>query len=1042
MPPSLFRLSPRAPLKRWPLLLLGGAAALGTMVAVTRGGPSHATVLGELASARPARALSPRFSIPVEYNACSVLPARPDETVPREACGAGADADAGWLDRFEALADAGESSDPDSLQASALLAILGDDTEQAADAAIARLSRALRLSRRPVPILVDLSGAYLVRAQRTQNPRDLLEALEHALEALEVAPRNPDALFNAALAMQMVGLDEQAGIAWEEYLQIDSTSEWAAEARERTRVLRHPETARAPEPGAPEAEVRAYAARYPQEARLLGMDTVLGRWGRAVEAGDTAGAAKLLQLADDLGFALRIRGGDLSLMDAVGAIRAVADDPEATRTLARAHRRYATGQTLLATQDSATLDTFASVLRTRLHSPALMRSAEITHAATLVNAGRYAQADSAFEDLLTRIDSVRYPALAGRARANQGTGLNRDSKWDEARVFYRSAARLFERARETESMAANHQMDGEAAYNQRDTLAAYRAMHRGLMTLRGFRRSVRLHNTLFMLANSAATDGMLLAAAKIQNEDVSVARRLSVPSSTLESLLGRASVRALTGRPREAAQDLEAARSLMAALRGSESQGKLVATGRYLRALVATDGASLAGLDSAIGYFEKTNDFVLLLPALMRRADVRLAQGQVAAATDDLEAATRRIRDVSHDQKYAYLRAAMMDQARNYVDRLVMLHVRGDDAAAALRTLEQGRVSFAVDSLARVPRKLAAPPGQRAVEYALIGDTLLTWTVVGDDIRLRRDTLDRGDLVLRIERVTAALEYPARSAVARADLERLYDLLVRPAKNRLGRSGTPLVILADGEVAGVPFPALRDSAGGDRYLVEDHPLRFAASLAGAARAPSAADGPARPALLVADPAFDRLRYPRLDPLEGAQAEVNSLAALYPRNVKLSGAQATRDAFLENAERAGMIHYAGHALFDDARPEWSALVLADEPLTAEAVNDLPLGGVRLVVLAACRTLRSREGRSGGFAGLSGALLGAGAGGVVGSLWEVNDASTQPFMLAFHRAYQKTDDPAAALRDAQLEMLRSNDPALRSPAAWGGFRYVSH
>jgi CHAT domain-containing protein len=61
-------------------------------------------------------------------------------------------------------------------------------------------------------------------------------------------------------------------------------------------------------------------------------------------------------------------------------------------------------------------------------------------------------------------------------------------------------------------------------------------------------------------------------------------------------------------------------------------------------------------------------------------------------------------------------------------------------------------------------------------------------------------------------------------------------------------------------------------------------------------------------------------------------------------------------------------------------------------------------------------------------------------VVGSLREADDLRTQPLMLAFHRAYRRLGDPAAALREAQLELLRSRDPARSSPAAWAGFRYI--
>jgi CHAT domain-containing protein len=362
------------------------------------------------------------------------------------------------------------------------------------------------------------------------------------------------------------------------------------------------------------------------------------------------------------------------------------------------------------------------------------------------------------------------------------------------------------------------------------------------------------------------------------------------------------------------------------------------------------------------------------------------------------------------------------------------------------RVLARGRISFPPAADARHPRpagRLAAPPGQVVVEYALLGDTLLTWIVRDTTARLLRRTVDRDELLLTVERVGAALETAERAASARPGLALLYDRLVRPVRDQLGPSGTPLVILADGEVAGVPFAALLDAERA-RYLVEDHPLRFAATLADAND--PAPPPPARPesALLVADPAFDALEYPTLDPLSGARAETDSLRVLYPRHVLLAGQGATRAALTAEAPRARVIHYAGHAVFDDARPERSFLILAGDGasgrLTAEMVGGLELGGTGLVVLSACRTLRSRQGRSGGFAGLSGALLAAGAGGVVGSLWEVDDRLAQPLMLAFHRQYRRTGDPVRALREAQLLMLRSSDAALRSPAAWAGFRYA--
>jgi CHAT domain-containing protein len=1036
------RLSPRALLKRWSLLLLCAATVLGAMVAAPRAHPP-ATVVGELAAARPARAVAPRQSVPVENHPCSVLQARADETVPRESCGG----DAGRLAGFEALAAAGESSDPDSLQASALLTIIGDDeSERTADAAISRLSRALRLSHRRVPLLVDLSAAHLVRAQRTQNPRDLLEGLNYALEAVEAGPRDPAARFNTALLLQALGLDEQAGIAWTEYLRIDSTSAWAGEARKRRGSLRHPPPALAPRPGAPEAEVHAFAAAHPQEARLYGWDSVLGDWGSALEAGQSARATELLGLAERLGGALEARGGDASLVDAVRAIRAVGDDSAATRRLARAHRTYAAGRHLYEnTQQVAAGDSFTHVVNMRPPSPVLVLTAEVFQAGAVVYAGEFERADSILAALLARIDSARHPALAARALWMRGAGLLRHGSPAAAGEPLRRSARLFQRAGETEFMGAAWAIEGEAAFRQRDTLTAYGSMHRGITGLRGYRSSVWLHNALFTQANCAAIDRLHRAASAIQDEDVAVAMRDRRWTTAVEALLGRARIRSVDGRSSLAARDLSRAESLVVKIRDDEARRWLVGTGRFSRAVVAPATASMAEMDSAVAFFSEgdADNTAWLLPALLQRADLRLARGDLKGAMADLDAATDHVRGLS-EKGHALLRAAVMEQLRSRFDQLVMLHLRAGDTIVALQAVERGRVSFApgYEAAALGTGRPAAPRGQVAVEYALVGDTLLTWTLRGGDVRLLRRTVNRDSLLGTIERSVAALESRDRAEAARPELERLHELLVRPVEGRLGPPGTPLVIVVDGEIAGVPFDALRD-AWRDRYLVEDHPLRFAATLAEAARPAPPARRPA-PALLVADPAFDPTQYPLLDRLDDAWAEVDSLRAVYPGSPVLQGPQATRDALLRLAPGAGVIHYAGHAVFDDARPERSALLLAGPDttgrLTAADVNALRLRGVRLVVLAACHTMRSREGRSGGLAGFSGALLAAGAGGVVGSLREADDLRTQPLMLAFHRAYRRLGDPAAALREAQLELLRSRDPARSSPAAWAGFRYI--
>jgi CHAT domain-containing protein len=283
----------------------------------------------------------------------------------------------------------------------------------------------------------------------------------------------------------------------------------------------------------------------------------------------------------------------------------------------------------------------------------------------------------------------------------------------------------------------------------------------------------------------------------------------------------------------------------------------------------------------------------------------------------------------------------------------------------------------------------------------------------------------------------------AGEATSRDALRRLYRWLIQPIVADLGPPGTPLIIVADGELAAAPFAALADPAS-RKFLVEAHPLRFTARLSDVI--PSAAQ--ARPKedvlLALADPAFDERASPGLQRLPGARAEAEAVRRLYAHGTLLIGADVQRAALHRALVSTTVVHYAGHAIIDDERPERSYLFVstsATEPdrLTASEVSGLGLDHVRLVVLSGCRTLSARPGHSGGLGALAAALLEAGAGGVIGSLWTIDDRLTSAFMIALHEEYVKSGDGVLALRVAQLRMIHAADPALRSATVWAGFRY---
>jgi CHAT domain-containing protein len=1005
--------------------LLGGVGVFSTSLLAGPAGPLY-----DLAGVPRVRVFEARLSIPLEYHACAETPVPDSGTVPGVRCG-----DNGDIPPHLAQLTAGRKSlDPDSLQAAALALVLwGDTKESSLNAAIELLEKALALAPDRVSLLVDLSALYLARAQRTGNPRDLVPALNHAREAVALDPRNRNALFNAALAAQAFSLDGVAIAQWDGYLAVERDSSWVREAlANRSALLDQPQAPTELPTFSSRAEVGAFAAEHPQEARVFGWDVVLDRWGNATLNDSAARARFHLSIAEQLGAALERQGGDKSLADAVVAIQASQNNPAATLELAQAHQAYACTQTLLRKDLEAARKCSDRLMRLNPRSDVLISATKVVKARMMLSELPPAEVTATVDSLLSDIDVSRHPALAARLNWISGKVLWNKHRYTESRTRSARAAEIYERLGEDEYYGITRAMEGWAWHVAGDTLTAYRTLHQALSALRPYRSSVWLSSVLLDMAKHVGNDGMPSAAAPLLKEAFMVGLRAESPTEMAQALIAIEANTMLTGTPRDAG-NLDSADILMTRVRDSVVVNRLTS----MRAVI--EATSPGELESVVAFFEDDNA-VWQMTALMRRADLYLAAKNFEKAGADLDSVTAYFWRTSQSEKNFHNRAAVMEQAKSLFDKLVMLHADARRPVEALRALERGRVSFAPGGDAKNPGgPLMSPQDQVALEYALIRDQLLIWMVRGRTVTLFRRTVDRDTILRAIDQANAALESVNRADDAQPHLRHLHEWLIRPVRDSLPLE-TPLVIVADGEIAGVPFAALRD-AEREQYLIEDHLLRFAATLSEAARTRQFSTTTGRSPLLIADPAFDREVHSTLKPLGGARAEMDSLLRMYPVADTISGTNATVAALVARAPRASVIHYAGHAIFDDTRPERSFLVLAGTGrLSADTVGSMNLRGVRMVVLSACRTLRARQGRSGGFAGLSGALLSAGAGGVVGSLWKVEDMLAKPLMVEFHRAYTRTSDPARALRHAQIQMLRSRDAGRKSPAVWAGFRYV--
>ncbi len=191
--------------------------------------------------------------------------------------------------------------------------------------------------------LNDVAAVQLERARLGLRPDDLPRALAAADRARRLDPSLNEAWFNRALAVSALSLTDQARSAWTEYLQRDSVSPWATEARARLDELAKPTPAaawaamegqlkRSIDAASADAAVRAQTT----EARNFIENELFVDWANAVLAGNS-GAVELDRARLMAEAMLRV-AGDALYRDAVAAM-------EQCRRGQRAHLRRHTFNT-------------------------------------------------------------------------------------------------------------------------------------------------------------------------------------------------------------------------------------------------------------------------------------------------------------------------------------------------------------------------------------------------------------------------------------------------------------------------------------------------------------------------------------------------------------------------------------------------------------------------------------------------------------------------------------------------------------------------
>jgi len=334
-------------------------------------------------------------------------------------------------------------------------------------------------------------------------------------------------------------------------------------------------------------------------------------------------------------------------------------------------------------------------------------------------------------------------------------------------------------------------------------------------------------------------------------------------------------------------------------------------------------------------------------------------------------------------------------------------------------------------SLRQLQREIL-PPRTTLIEYFVLEDRTLAWVIDRDRMQLTELKLPRRELndsVNHLLQLIAGRE-PAAQDVA----GRLYAALVAPLR-RLIRYPNLIVVPHDA-LHLLPFPALWD-ASRKRYLLEDYTLTIA---------PSAS---ALRFILTKRSAFASGLFAFGNPdysLPHAEQEAKSVAALFGGSALL-GKEAREARLRQEISHAGILHLAAHTRYDAERPLFTSIELApdagsaarDEPsdghLHLYEIYDLDLRATRLVVLSACDTALGPRDDGDDLTALTRAFLYAGVPTVVTTLWSIDDPASAGLMETFYQRLHEGATPSAALRAAQLDVLRR--PDWRHPYYWAAF-----
>lgn len=350
-----------------------------------------------------------------------------------------------------------------------------------------------------------------------------------------------------------------------------------------------------------------------------------------------------------------------------------------------------------------------------------------------------------------------------------------------------------------------------------------------------------------------------------------------------------------------------------------------------------------------------------------------------------------------------------------------------------------------VQPLALADIRPRLPEQVQLVYYSVLPDKVLIWLIAKDKFETFSYKISSQELGANVSALIEAIKLKDDSKQRELSYL-LYRILFKPVEDRLD-AGKDTFLIPDKILFHLPFAALISDKT-QKYLVAGHRLGYAPSANMFLISSENAGNKAHIALdrekllSIGNPVFDKREFPGLEPLPSAAKESRNIAEHYPGATILLTHKATKQSIKENISQADVVQLAAHYVTNERSSLLSSFAVSGAGTESRWANYEMLDGKlekpRLIILSACQTGIEHYYNGEGMIGAGRTFLALGVPLVVSSQWGVETSATAELMEKFHRLRKKENlSTLSALQQAQLEMLNNSDSIRSRPFYWAGF-----